>query len=83
MVLWCAWISASDPFHGNFMDIPKWSPITSLLGVTGPIDGRRAHDIINAYSLAFFERHLKARTEALLDGPATQFPDVIFESRQP
>lgn len=65
-------------FHANLMDIPYWSPLFSRLGITGPIDGQRAHDIINAYSLAFFDQRLKGRPEALLDGPTKQYPEVLF-----
>jgi hypothetical protein len=68
-------------FHSNFTDIPNWSPLTSRLGITGPIDGKRAHDIVNAYSRAFFDRHLKGRPAVLLDAPAKQYPDVLFETR--
>ena len=70
-------------FHVNLTDIPYWSPLLSWLGVTGPIDGQRAHSIINAYSLAFFNRHLLGRPEALLDGLASQYLEVLFETRQP
>jgi predicted dienelactone hydrolase len=70
-------------FHSNFLDIPLWSPLASMIGLTGPIDGRRAHEIINAYSLAFFDRHLKGRPAVLLDGPAAQYPEVLFETRVP
>ena len=70
-------------FHLNFTDLPYWSPVTSQLGVTGPINGQRAHDIINAYSLAFFDRHLKGQAATLLDGPAAHYPDVRFETRWP
>ena len=70
-------------FHVNLTDIPYWSPLLSWLGVTGPIDGQRAHSIINAYSLAFFTRHLLGRPEALLDGLASQYLEVLFETRQP
>ena len=69
-------------FHSNFLDVPLWSPLASMIGLTGPIDGRRAHEIINAYSLALFDRHLKGRPAALLDGPATQYPEVLFETRR-
>jgi predicted dienelactone hydrolase len=68
-------------FHSNFLDVPLWSPLAPMIGLTGPIDGRRAHEIINAYSLAFFDRHLQGKSAALLDGPATQYPEVLFESR--
>lgn len=70
-------------FHIDFSDAPFFSPATSWLGVTGPIDGRRAHGITSAYSLAFFDRHLKGRPEVLLNGPAKQYPEVLFETRRP
>ncbi len=69
-------------FHANLTDFPHWSPLFSWLGVTGPLDGPLAHDIINAYSLAFFDRHLKGEAEALLDGPASRYPQVLFETRR-
>lgn len=70
-------------FHVNLTDIPYWSPLLPWLGVTGPIDARRAHHIINAYSLSFFNRHLLGRTEVLMDAPASQYPEVIFNARKP
>ena len=70
-------------FHVNLTDIPYWSPLLPWLGVTGPIKAQRAHDIINAYSLAFFNRHLLGRAEGLLDGPASQYREVIFNARRP
>jgi hypothetical protein len=70
-------------FHSNLMDIPNWSPLASQLGLTGPIDGQRAHNIINAFSVAFFDRHLKGQPAALLDRPAEQYPEVLFETHQP
>ena len=70
-------------FHVNLTDVPYWSPFFSWLGVTGPMDAQRAHSIINAYSLAFFDRHLMGRPAALLDGAAEQYPDVRFEARRP
>jgi len=73
------WVSGM--FHGNLMDIPNWSPLFSRLGVTGPINGQRAHNIINAYSLAFFDKYLKGQPVALLDSQAKQYPEVIFETR--
>jgi hypothetical protein len=69
-------------FHLDLTDAPRWSPLTSRLRLTGPIGGKRAHRIINAYALAFFDRHLKGRTAALLDGSAEQYPEVLFERRR-
>jgi hypothetical protein len=70
-------------FHGNFTDAPNWTPLAPMLGLTGPIGAQRAHAIVNAYSLAFFDRHLLGRPAKLLEGPAEQFPDVLFEARRP
>jgi hypothetical protein len=70
-------------FHANLTDIPYWSPLFPWLGVTGPLDRSRAHDIINAYSLAFFDRHLKGSAQTLLDGPSRLYPEVLVETRQP
>ena len=76
-------VQVAGTFHLNFTDIPIWTPLASRLGFSGPINAQRAHDIVNAYSLAFFDRHLSGRQAKLLDGPASQFPEVRFESRQP
>ena len=65
------------------LPISNWTPLASWLNLAGPINGQRAHDIINAYSLAFFDRHLLGRRAALLDGPAERYPEVLFESRPP
>ncbi|MEP6918485.1 MAG: carboxylic ester hydrolase [Acidobacteriota bacterium] len=69
-------------FHQDFADAALLSPLTSWAGLTGPINGQRAHDIVSAYSLAFFDRHLKGRPAALLDGPSKQYPEVLFETRR-
>jgi len=72
-------------FHQNLSDYPCFvaSPLGGWLGL-GPIDARRAHHIINAYSRAFFDRSLKGVTgQPLLDARAPQYPDVLFESRGP
>ena len=68
-------------FHINLTDIPHWSPALRWLRVIGPMDAHRVHDIINAYSLAFFNRHLLGQAAVLLDGPAGQYPEVIFDAR--
>jgi predicted dienelactone hydrolase len=73
-------------FHQNLSDFPYFvaSPLDVWLGLDGPIDARRAHNIINAYSRAFFDRYLKGTTaQPLLAGPATQYPDVLFMARRP
>jgi hypothetical protein len=72
-------------FHIDLTDDNTLSPIFPMIGFSGPIGSQRAHDIINAYSLAFFDRHLKNLPEALLEGSSKQFrfAEVLFEARRP
>ena len=70
-------------FHINYSDIPSWSPLWRLLGAAGPIDAQRAHNIVNAYSLAFFDLHLKGQPATRFDGPTKRYPEALFETRRP
>lgn len=70
-------------FHIDLTDITYVSWLFPRVGFSGPIGVQRAHDIVNAYSLAFFDRHLKGQPAALLDGPAEDYPEVRFETRRP
>src|SRR6266498_2671692 len=77
------YVQVPGTFHVDMTDAPLLSPLATRLGLSGPIGGQRAHRIINAYSLAFFDRHLKGQPAALLDGPARQYPEVLLETRRP
>jgi predicted dienelactone hydrolase len=68
-------------FHLDMTDAPLLSPLAPELGIAGPIGAERAHAIVNACTLAFFDRHLRDRPAPLLDGPSAQFPDVRIETR--
>lgn len=76
-------IRISGMFHQDFSDAPLLSPLTSWLGLTGPINHQRAHAIVNAYSLAFFDQYLKDQPAALLSGPNDQYPEALFEKNKP
>jgi predicted dienelactone hydrolase len=69
-------------FHLDMQDVPYLSPMASMLGLSGPIGRESAHSILNAYSLAFFDRHLKGQPAPLLDGPSDNYPEVLIESRR-
>ena len=73
-------------FHQNLSDFPYFfaPPLDIWLGLDGPIGARRAHTIINAYSRAFFDQYLKgAKPQPLLEGPASQYSEVLLEARRP
>jgi len=75
------YVQTPSMFHINFTDAPLWSPLWPLLGLIGPIRAQRAYDIINAYSLAFFDQYLEGSPAVLLDGPSRQYPETLFETR--
>ena len=70
-------------FHAEIGDAPSIfaRPLGTWLGVTGPADWRRTHAIINIYSLAFFDKHLKGEPQALLGEPSNS-PYAFFERRR-
>ena len=76
------YVQVPGMFHLDMTDAP-FLPLAVEAGLSGPIGADRAHRIVNAYSVAFFDRHLRGRPTPLLDGPTAQFPEVRFEARRP
>ncbi|WIY01029.1 hypothetical protein QRX60_44500 [Amycolatopsis mongoliensis] len=70
-------------YHADFGDAQLISPLLRPLGITGPLDGAKAHRIVNTYVLAFFDRYLRSLPAPLLDQPAPAHPDVLFEKHTP
>jgi predicted dienelactone hydrolase len=64
-------IRASD--HGDFSDLALFYPRGE-----DRIAARRAHEIVNAYTLAFFDRYLRGRDSDLLRGEQSAFPEVTL-----
>lgn len=72
-------VEIADTFHVNFTDMPLWSPLWRWLHLAGSIEPQRAHSISNAYSLAFFNQHLKQQPSTLLDPAHHAFPEATLE----
>jgi predicted dienelactone hydrolase len=66
-------------FHIEMTDVPLFSPLVELTA-GGPVGVRRVHEIIYAFSMAFFDRHLRGRPAPLLDGPSPEYPEVRIDS---
>ena len=64
--------------HRNFSDSPFFSPLKSLTGA-GTIPTTRCAQIVNQYSLAFFDKTLKGQGEPLLQNVAHEFPEARLE----
>ena len=74
-------MSIAGTAHYDFTDLPAFSPLAPALGLKGPLNGGRVLEIINAYSLAFFNQHLHGENSGLLDGPSTNYPEVVFNKK--
>jgi pimeloyl-ACP methyl ester carboxylesterase len=62
-------------FHADFTDIPSVLPVARPVGLAGPIGAQRAHDLVDAYSRAFFDHYLTGAAGPLPDAagdPAVQ-----------
>jgi predicted dienelactone hydrolase len=70
--------------HANFSDASLVLPILKHTGLLGSVDAKEMERILNAYIVAFFQKHLEGKQAPLLEGPppAGQFPDVIFTARK-
>jgi hypothetical protein len=68
--------------HLNFTDFYLISPLLKMAGVLGSVEGERMQRIVNDYTLAFFNKHLKGESSPLLDSPSQAHPEVRFRSRR-
>ncbi len=76
-------VTVRGTMHLNFADIVLYSPVLKFTKAFGPIDGYCMAEVLNDYTLAFFDKHFKGETSPLLDGPSPDHPDVEFHSRIP
>ena len=75
-------LSLTGTSHYDFTDLPALSPLAPYIGLKGPLNGDRVQEIIDTYSLAFFDQYLNGKATMLLDGASPSFPEVLFiESR--
>ena len=65
-------VTVANTQHGHFSDLLLAYPPKDQL------DPRRAHEIILAYTLAFFEKYLNGRDSTLLSGSSSPYPEVTF-----
>jgi predicted dienelactone hydrolase len=65
-------VTLADTQHGHFSDLLLANP------PPGQLDPRRAHEIILAYTLAFFDKYLNGHDNSLLTAPSPPYPEVTF-----
>jgi predicted dienelactone hydrolase len=69
-------ITIAKTQHGHFSDF-----MLAIAPGPGELDARRAHAIINAYTLAFFDQYLRGLRSELLKGPTRKYPEVTFSKK--
>ncbi len=67
--------------HYDFSSLPLMSPLAPALGLKGPIDGKLVLEIINAETVAFFDRTLKGDASASPEAVAEGYPEVQWGVR--
>ncbi len=67
--------------HYDFTDLTLVSPLNAVFGFSGGINGNQMVVILNQYSLAFFNRHLKDLPAPLLEGQTADYPEVTITAR--
>lgn len=65
-------VTLANTQHGHFSDLLLASP------PKGQLDPRRAHEIILAYTLAFFDKYLNGRDSSLLTATPSPYPEATF-----
>lgn len=65
--------------HFDFSDLPLFSPLSSQLGLSGPINSNYSLGLMSAYLVAFFDQTLKNQPAELLIRSDSPYPEVTFE----
>ena len=77
-------ITVKGARHLNFSDLSLFPPESyRKAGLVGAIDGGEMERIMNAYTLAFFDKYLLGKDSPLLKGSPASFPEVEFLSHKP
>jgi dienelactone hydrolase len=74
---WKRWLLVAGAIHASFTDLGL---LADQLGIDtdGALPGARSLDITRAYVRAFFDQHLRSKSQALLDQPSSRYPEVRF-----
>lgn len=73
------WASIRGTRHMDFCDSPLYTPVKQL-SHAGPIDSRRSMEIINAYTVAFFDAYLNGKNSDLFAAQTPEYPEVKVEN---
>jgi predicted dienelactone hydrolase len=69
-------ISIDGTTHYDFSDLPLLSPLAPLLGLKGPINGKRVTTIVDDYLLSFFEMTLQGKVSDLFNFQNNKYSEI-------
>jgi len=67
--------------HYDFSSLPLLTPLAAQLGLKGPIPGTLGLEIINAESVAFFDKYLKGDKSINLEEISNRYPEALWIER--
>lgn len=72
---WRRWFTVTGTTHLSFCD---FAPLAKRFGLPlAPLDGDRTDEIVRTYVTAFFDRHLRAIPQPILDSADPRYPEVV------
>ena len=74
-------MALSGTRHYDFTSLPLLTPLAAQLGLKGPIPGTLGLEIINAETVAFFDKYLKGNKSISLEEISNQYPEAIWIER--
>jgi hypothetical protein len=66
-------------FHIEFLDAPLWLPYGKYFGLTGSIETKEVQNIINTFSINFFDKELENKKSDFLNNPTKTFSNIIYK----
>jgi hypothetical protein len=73
------WLEIKGTRHTDFAELTALTPLFLIPRLGNPFYGGRVLQIVNTYTLAFFDFYLKGVGSALLEGPSSEFPEVVYQ----
>lgn len=74
-------VEIAETGHNDFTDFTFISPLLKYTGLTGTIGAVQVAEIVDEYTLAFFEHHVRGWGGAILYGDTAYFDEVTIQSK--
>ena len=74
---WKRWLLVAGAVHASFTDLALLADQIGI-DIDAALSGARSLDITRAYVRAFFDQHLRAEPQVLMDQPSARYPEVTF-----